>query len=116
MQAAMHIGVFAVIGVRHALEHGRRLLGGRGVIEIDQLLAIDLRRQRRKVLADAGDVVRTIGDGGMQGHDRALSQRSAVSAAISRSASLAMDSMASPTKAWISSACASFSLSPRARK
>ena len=116
MQAAMHVGVFAVVRFRHAVEHGGRLLGGGSIVEIDELLAVDLQRQRRKILAHAGDIIGTVGDRRMQGHDRALNQRSAADIASSRKESLAMDSMASPTKAWISSACASFSGSPRARR
>src|SRR5713226_9065450 len=51
----------------------------------------------------------------MHGQPLAASQRCAAEIASSRKPSLAMDSMASPTKAWISSACASFSERPRAQ-
>ena len=117
MQPAMHVGVFGLVGFGHAVEHGSRLLRRGGVVEIDQLLAIDLQRQRRKILPDAGDIVGTVRDRRMHGHsprrqpalrrrDRELTQ-----VVIER-----CDSIASPTKAWISSACASFSESPRARR
>ena len=43
MQAAMHVGVFAVIGLRHAVQHGVRLLRRSSVVEIDKLLAVDLQ-------------------------------------------------------------------------
>ncbi len=42
MQAAMHVGVFGLVRLLHAVEHGVRLLRRRGVVEIDQRLAIDL--------------------------------------------------------------------------
>ena len=60
MQSAMHVGVFALVGFRHAVEHSIRLLRGRGVVEIDQRLAIDLQRQRRKILPHARNVVGTV--------------------------------------------------------
>src|SRR4029079_7294640 len=112
----MHVGVFALVGFRHAVEHGGRLLRGSGVVEIDQRFALDLHRQRRKILPHAGDIVGTILDRWMLRHDRASSQRCAAAIASSRKSSLAIDSMASPTKAWISSAWASFSERPRARR
>jgi len=43
----------------------------------------------------------------MHGQPRAASQRWAANIVSSRKASLAICSIASPTKAWISSACAS---------
>ena len=43
MQAAMHIGVFVLIGVGHALDHLPRLLRRGGIVEIDERLAVDLR-------------------------------------------------------------------------
>src|SRR6185437_14238816 len=117
MQPAMHVGVFGFVGLGHAVEYRKRLLRGSGVVEIDELLAIDLKRQRGKILPQPRDVVGTIGNGGMGSHDAlASSQRPADMTAISRRSSLAIDSMASPTKAWISSAWASFSESPRARR
>ena len=57
MQPAMHVGVFALVGLGHAVEHRIRLLRRRGVVEIDQRLAIDLQRQRRKILPHPGDVI-----------------------------------------------------------
>src|SRR6185369_3768863 len=116
VQAAMHVGVFALVGFRHAVEHGGRLLRGSGVVEIDQRFAVNLHRQCGKVLPYAGDVIGAILDGRMHCHPRASSQRCAIAIASSRRSSLTMDSMASPTKAWISSAWASFSDRPRARR
>ena len=72
MQAAMHVGVFALVGLRHAVEHGIRLLRRGGVVEIDQRLAIDLHGERRKILAHAGDIIGTVLDCRMRAHARAL--------------------------------------------
>src|SRR6185295_6877734 len=116
MQAAMYVGVFALVGFRHAVEHGGRLLRGSGVVEIDQRLAVNLHRQRGEILPHAGDVICTVGNRRMLCHPLASSQRCAAAMASSRRSSLTIDSMASPTKAWISSAWASFSDRPRAHR
>ena len=116
MQAAMHVGVFAGIGLHHAVEHRLRLLRGGGVVEIDQRLAIDLQRQRREILPHLRHVIGAVADRRMLGHALASSQRCAAVIASSRRSSLTMDSIASPTNAWISSAWASFSERPRARR
>src|ERR1700722_8366694 len=116
MQPAMHVGVFAFVGLGHALKHLIGLLRGGGIVEIDQRLAIDFQRKRRKIFPYPGDVIGTIQNCRMHGHPRAVSQRCAADIASSRKASLAMDSIASPTNAWISIACASFSERPRARR
>ena len=76
VQAAMHVGVFALVGLRHAIEHLPRLLRRGGVVEIDQRLAVDLQRQRRKIRAHAVDVVGAVRDCRMHAHPRASSQRS----------------------------------------
>ena len=57
MQAAMHVGVFFRVGLLDAVEHGARLLRRRGVVEIDQRLAVDFPRQDREIRADLLDVV-----------------------------------------------------------
>ncbi len=116
MQPAMHVGVFALVGFRHAVEHGGGLLGGSGVVEIDQRLAIDLHRQRRKILPHPRHVIGAILHRRMHGQPLASSQRCAAAIASSRRPSFTIDSIASPTKAWISSAWASFSDRPRARR
>lgn len=116
VQAAVHVGVLALVGFRHAVEHRIRLLRRGGVVEIDQRLAINLHRQRGEILSHAGDVICTVGNRRMHCHPLASSQRCAAAIASSRRSSLTIDSMASPTNAWISSAWASFSERPRARR
>src|SRR5689334_2735830 len=107
----MHIGVFGRERLLHTVQDGERLLRRGGVVEIDQWLAIDLHRQRGKILAQPGDVELAGRDSGMNrlvhGHRaRSLSQRSAAARAASRNFSSTIASIASPTKAWISSASA----------
>src|ERR1700722_7740449 len=116
MQPAMHVGILGLVGLVHALQHGIGLLRGGRVVEIDQRLAIDLQRQRREILANAGHVIGAVQNRRMHGQPLASSQRSACAIASSRRLSSMIASIASPTKAWISSACASFSGSPRARR
>ena len=57
MQPAMHVGVFGGVGLPHAIEHHGRLLRGRGVVQIDQRLAINLERQRGKIFPHPRHVV-----------------------------------------------------------
>ena len=57
MQPAMHVGVLRGVDLIEPVEHGLRLLRGRSVVEIDQRLAINLRRQDRKIRPDAVHVV-----------------------------------------------------------
>ena len=56
MQAPVDIRIILLHRLAHALEHSLGLLGGSGIIEIDQGLAIDFPRQDGEILADAGDV------------------------------------------------------------
>src|SRR4029078_8426305 len=98
------------------MEDGQGLLRGSSIVEIDQLLAVDLQAERRKILPDPGDVVGAVQDGRVRVHALASSQRSATAITASRKSSSAMPSIASPTKAWISRAWASFSGRPRARR
>ena len=51
MQAAMHIGVFMLVDMGHALDHLPRLLRRGGIVEIDERLAVGLFAQDRKILA-----------------------------------------------------------------
>src|SRR6185437_15459933 len=111
MQPAVHVGILLGIGFVEPLEHGLRLLRRGGVVEISERLAIDLKRQRRKILADAGDVIGAIGR--MHVHPRALSQSTAAFISAPRMPSCAISSIVSPMKAWISSASASRSEIPR---
>ena len=57
MQAAVHIGVFAGIGMLDGVEHSLRLLRRRAIVEIDQRLAVDFARQDREIAADRLDIV-----------------------------------------------------------
>ena len=57
MQPAMHVGVLRGVSLIEPVEHGLRLLRGSGVVEIDQRLAVNLRRQDRKIRPDAVHVV-----------------------------------------------------------
>ena len=52
----MYIGVFVLIGVDHALDHLPGLLGRGGIVEIDQRLAVDLRREDREIGPDRSEV------------------------------------------------------------
>jgi hypothetical protein len=45
MQAAMDIGVFVAVGVGDRIDDLARLLGGSGIVEIDQRLAVDFPRR-----------------------------------------------------------------------
>jgi hypothetical protein len=65
VQAAMHIGIFGGVGALDAVEHGARLLRRSRIVEIDERLAVDLHRQDRKILADAGNVVGSVCQCGM---------------------------------------------------
>ena len=115
MQAAMHVGVFRRIGLLDAVEHRLRLLRRRGVVEIDQRLAIDLHGEDREILADAIDVVGAVADRRMHRQlPRFLSHATTCSISASRNPACSMPSIASPTKACTSSASASISGMPRA--
>ena len=57
VEAAMNIGVFAGVGLHEALKYRLGLLRRRGVVEIDQRLAVNLQGERRKILADTCDIV-----------------------------------------------------------
>ena len=57
MQAAMHIGVFVLVDMGDALDHLPRLLRRGGVVEIDEILAIGLFGEDRKVAADRLDII-----------------------------------------------------------
>ena len=63
VQAAVDVGVFVRIGVRHARRDRLRLLRRGAVVEIDERLAVDRARQDGEIRADRLDV---IGDGLMQ--------------------------------------------------
>ncbi len=53
VRAAVHVGIdLAVVG-RDRLDHRHRLLRGRGVVEVDQRLAVDLLREDRELGAQA---------------------------------------------------------------
>ena len=52
MRGAMHVGIFARVEMGDAVDHGLRLLRGRGVVEPDQRLAVDIFVQDREVAAE----------------------------------------------------------------
>ena len=76
MQPAMHVGIFAVGHLRHAVDHGPRLLRRGRIVQIDERLAVDLQVENREVRADAVDVVGDVGaDMRVHGELRPASQR-----------------------------------------
>ena len=119
MQAPMDIRIILLHRLAHALEHCLGLLGGSGIIEIDQWLAIDFARQDREVAADGGDIVSRL-DGALgNGHMALLwvvSHLPAKSDRASRMPSWLTPSNASATKAPISMDLASASDMPRERR
>ena len=52
VRCAMHVGILARIEIGDAVDHGLRLLRGRGVVEPDQRLAVDIFLQDREVAAE----------------------------------------------------------------
>ncbi len=58
MNAAMHVGVIVFVIVPKRLDHRPRLLRRRGIVEIDERLAVHLLMQDRKIGADAFDIER----------------------------------------------------------
>ena len=61
MQTAVNVGVFLRIDVLDRVEHRPGLLRRRGIVQIDQRLAVDLARQDREILADLERVDRPCG-------------------------------------------------------
>ncbi len=112
----MHVGILGGVGVFEPVEHGARLLRRGGIVEIDQRLAVNLERQRRKILADPVHIVAAVLDRGVHHACFFLARSHSAAAPISASftPSCAIVSIASPTKAWISSASASACGMPRA--
>ncbi len=53
VDAAMNVGVVGRVVVLQGVQHGARLLGGGGVVEIDERLAAHLLAQDGEVVADA---------------------------------------------------------------
>ena len=49
---AMHVGIVARVEMGDAVDHGLRLVRGRGVVEPDQRLAVDIFVQDREVAAE----------------------------------------------------------------
>src|SRR5439155_11642565 len=56
VRPAVHIGVGGAVILGNGVEHRLRLLGGRGVVEIDQRVTVLPLREQREVGAEAGDV------------------------------------------------------------
>src|SRR5262245_66449180 len=110
----MHVGVLLGVSLCEPVKYCFRLLRRCGVVEINERLAIDTHRQRRKIRPDLIDVVGAVADRRMHGHCPRLSSHTAAAlSSASRIPSFAISSIASPTKAWINSASASLSGMPR---
>ena len=58
MNAAMNIGVVRLVVPGDGIDHSTRLLRGRGIVQIDQRLAVHLLEQDRKIRPDLLRVVR----------------------------------------------------------
>src|SRR2546427_6173447 len=58
MNAAMNIGVVRLVVPGDGIDHSTRLLRGRGIVQIDQRLAVHLLVQDRKIRPDLLRVVR----------------------------------------------------------
>ena len=56
INAAMNVGVFGLVEADDAVDHGARLLGGGGVVEVDQRLAVHLVVQDREIVVNFADV------------------------------------------------------------
>ena len=56
VDAAMDVGVFASVVALERVDDRQRLLGGRAVVEIDEILAADFLAEDWEVAADFGDV------------------------------------------------------------
>src|SRR5579872_701383 len=119
MQAAVHVGIFMLIGLAQPIEHLPRLLCRGGVIEIDKRLAIRTLGKDRKIRPESLDVIGRydfLGDGHEMLPARTASQPRALPRSTSRNASSATRSIASKPKASSNIASASVSGMPRARK
>src|SRR6266446_2302315 len=57
----MHIGVFMFLITSDDIEDGARLLGGGGVVEVNQRMAVDALPQNREILAERGPIHATHG-------------------------------------------------------
>lgn len=58
MQPAMNVGVLLAVEPGQAVDHRLRLVGGGGVIEVDQRVPVDLAAQDWKIATDRGDIER----------------------------------------------------------
>ena len=58
----MDVGILMPVKIRQAVNHRVRLLSGGGVIEPDQLPAVDPLLQDREILADQPRIERTLGN------------------------------------------------------
>src|SRR5262249_6220611 len=115
VQTAVHVGVFFRVGLLNTVEHGLRLLRRSSIVEVDKRLAVNLTRESGEVRAYARDVVGTVGHGGVH-QALAFSQAATWPSNASRRPACSIPSIASPTKAWISKASASFAGIPRAMR
>ena len=49
--AAVHVGIIAAVVIADGLDHALGLLGGGGVVEVDQRMAVNLLREDREIAA-----------------------------------------------------------------
>ncbi len=58
VHAPVHVGVVRRVVAREGIDHGLRLLGGRGVVQVDERFAVHLLVEDGEILPDALDVPR----------------------------------------------------------
>src|SRR5579863_6695414 len=105
MQAAMHIGIFVIGRLDHAVDDLAWLLRRSSIIEIDERLAIDLRRQDREILAEAHDIERRFGNMLVHRPAPRVASQAAISARnFATNASFGISSASAPPKASSNSA------------
>src|SRR5215212_8372334 len=116
MKAAVDVGIFALIGLAHSIDHLARLLRGSRVVEIGQRLAMNSPGEDGKIRPDPGEIQPALGCS--VGHQRApsFSQASVRAESRSRMGSWATSSKASAAKADTRSARASGRGMPRERR
>src|SRR5687767_10979192 len=86
MHAAVDIGIRGAVEFRDALDHFHGLLRGGGVIEVNQVCAVDLPLEDRELFPDIGDRYH---------NNKPLSNRDVI---LSRRLSTVMREMTSPAK------------------
>ncbi len=124
VNAAVDVGVAGLVDAALGVDHRRRLLGGGRIVEVDEGLAVDLRREDGKVAADGLDVVGGGGriragllqDGAHSGPPDPGRRRPSSRSTRCRTSGTRIFSATSAAKAQVSSASASASPIPRERR